>query len=69
MSVLARPRSTTAAPWETAPSANAATSDSPVRRMSRATTTDGAPVNRAKATPSARATSSFIWSGVVPLTS
>src|SRR4051812_2383750 len=37
--------------------------------MSRAVTIFGAPVNRAKAAPSARAMSAFSWSGTTPRTS
>ena len=60
--------SMTSAPWEQAPSANAATSPFDDGRMSWPTTTaePAAPVTRAKAAPMSRATSSSSSSGTTP---
>ena len=65
-SVEARPRSTTATPSDRTPSAKARDSSTPDSRMSRATSSRGAPVKRATATPMARNWSALSWSGTTP---
>src|SRR5690242_4408052 len=65
-SVEAIPRSTTSTPCERTPSANAPASSGPSGRMSRATSTVGAPAKRANAAPTARHNGPSIWSGTVP---
>ena len=60
------PRSTTSAPSEVTPSANAADRAAPDARMSRPIRMRGAPVNRANATPTDRATDASSWSGTMP---
>ncbi len=57
------------APSDAAPSMKASLSGLPDSRMSRATTSRGARVNRAKADPTARQTSVSSWSGTLPRTS
>src|SRR5690242_9285906 len=66
MSVEPRPASTTSAPWEVAPRANAAASGPDDSRMSCAVTTASAPVTRTNAAPAASATASSSSSGTTP---
>ena len=69
MSVEPSPPATTSAPWLATPRPNASASNGEDVRMSCMIATDGAPVSRAKAAPTASATVSSSSSGTIPLMS